>query len=474
MKLPRRRFLHLAAGVAALPVVSRTAWAQAYPSRPVKIIVPFAPAGSTDIVARLMGQWLSERLGQQFVVENRPGAGTNIGTEAVVTAPADGYTLLLAGPANVISMTLYDKLNFNFTRDIAPIASIMRFPFVMEVHPSVPAKTVPEFMAYAKATPGKLNMASAGTGSATHLTGELFKMMTGLNILHVPYRGAGPALIDMIGGQVQLMFDTVVGSIEHIRGGRLRALAVTGAARSDVLPDIPTVGDFVPGYGIAHVLYDKLNFNLIRDTAPVAGISNGPLVMEVNPTVPAQTVPEFIAYAKANPGKINFASPGNGSTIHLCGELFKMMTGVNMVHVPYRGNAPALTDLLAGQVQMMFADTPSSIEHLKAGKMRALAVTTAMRSDVLPEIPTVSEFIPGFEASNWFGVAAPKNTPLEIIDKLNKEINVALAEPKIKARLADLGAAALAGSPADFGKLISEEAEKWGKVIRAANIKPEG
>jgi tripartite-type tricarboxylate transporter receptor subunit TctC len=196
--------------------------------------------------------------------------------------------------------------------------------------------------------------------------------------------------------------------------------------------------------------------------------------MEVNPTVPAQTVPEFIAYAKANPGKINFASPGNGAVIHLCGELFKMMTGVNMVHVPYRGNAPALTDLLAGQVQVMFADTPSSIEHLRAGKLRALAVTTAMRSDVLPEIPTVSEFIPGFEASNWFGVAAPKNTPLEIIDKLNKEINVALAEPKIKARLADLGAAALAGSPADFGKLISEEAEKWGKVIRAANIKPEG
>ena len=325
MKLPRRRFLHLAAGVAALPVVSRIAWAQAYPSRPVKIIVPFAPAGSTDIVARLMGQWLSERLGQQFVVENRPGAGTNIGTEAVVTAPADGYTLLLAGPANVISMTLYDKLNFNFTRDIAPIASIMRFPFVMEVHPSVPAKTVPEFMAYAKATPGKLNMASAGTGSATHLTGELFKMMTGLNILHVPYRGAGPALIDMIGGQVQLMFDTVVGSIEHIRGGRLRALAVTGAARSDVLPDIPTVGDFVPGY----------------------------------------------------------------------------------------------------------------------------------------------------ESSGW-RVAGPKNTPPEIIDKLNKEINVALTEPRIKARIADLGGTVFAGSPSDFSKLIVEETEKWAKVIKFSGAKPEG
>ena len=324
--LGRRTFLYLAAGAAALPSISCFAWAQAYPTRPVRIIVGFPPGGPSDILARLIGQRLSERLGQPFIIENRPGATGNIGTEAVVRAPADGHTLLLVVPSN----------------------------------------------------------------------------------------------------------------------------------------------------GIAHVLYDKLNFNFIRDTAPVAGISNGPLVMEVNPTVPAQTVPEFIAYAKANPGKINFASPGNGSTIHLCGELFKMMTGVNMVHVPYRGNAPALTDLLAGQVQMMFADTPSSIEHLRAGKLRALAVTTAMRSDVLPEIPTVSEFIPGFEASNWFGVAAPKNTPLEIIDKLNKEINVALAEPKIKARLADLGAAALAGSPADFGKLISEEAEKWGKVIRTANIKPEG
>jgi tripartite-type tricarboxylate transporter receptor subunit TctC len=254
MKLPhRRQVLYLAAGAAALPTVSRFAWAQAYPARPVRIIVPFAPAGATDIVARLIGQWLSERLGQQFVVENRPGAGTNIGTEAVVTAPPDGYTLLLAGPANVISMALYDKLNFNFTRDIAPIASIMRFPFVMEVHPSVPAKTVLEFIAYANANPGKVNMASAGTGSATHLTGELFKMMTGLNILHVPYRGAGPALINLIGGQVQVMFDGVPASIDHIRGGRLRALAVTGAARSDVLPDIPTVGDFVPGYEASFV-----------------------------------------------------------------------------------------------------------------------------------------------------------------------------------------------------------------------------
>ena len=326
MKLSRRNFLHLAAGAAALPAVSRVARAQAYPSRPVRIIVPFAPAGSTDIVARLIGQWLSERLGQQFVVENRPGAGTNIGTEAVVTAPADGYTLLLAGPANVISMALYDKLNFNFTRDIAPIASIMRFPFVMEVHPSVPAKTVAEFMAYTKANPGKVNMASAGTGSATHLTGELFKMMTGLNILHVPYRGSGPALIDLIGGQVQVMFDAVPASIDHIRGGRLRALAVTGTARSDMLPDIPTVGDFVPGY----------------------------------------------------------------------------------------------------------------------------------------------------EASGWFGVAAPKNTPTEIIDKLNKQINVALTEPRIKARIADLGGTVFAGSPSDFSKLIVEETEKRAKVIKFSGAKPEG
>jgi tripartite-type tricarboxylate transporter receptor subunit TctC len=324
MKLPRRKFLHLAAGAAALPIASRIARAQAYPTRPVRIIVGLPPGGPTDILARLIGQWLSERLGQPFIIENRPGATGNIGTEAVVRAPADGHTLLLVNPANAVSVNY------------------------------------------------------------------------------------------------------------------------------------------------------KLNFNFIRDTTPVAGISHGPFVMEVNPTVPAQTVAEFIAHAKANPGKINFASPGNGGVIHLCGELFKMMAGVDMVHVPYRGNAPALTDLLAGQVQVMFADTPSSIEHIRAGKLRALAVTTAIRSDVLPEIPTVSEFVPGFEASAWFGVAAPKNTPPEIIDKLNKEINVLLAEPKIKARLNDWGAAALAGSPAEFGKLISEEAEKWGKVIRAANIKPEG
>jgi tripartite-type tricarboxylate transporter receptor subunit TctC len=324
MKLPhRRRFLHLAAGAAALPGVWRVAWAQTYPSRPVRIIVGFPPGGPSDLLARLIGQWLSDRLGQTFIIENRPGASGNIATEAVIRAPADGHTLLLV----------------------------------------------------------------------------------------------------------------------------------------------------VPGNAVTDVLYDKLNFSLIRDTAPVAGISNGPLVMEVNPTLPVHTVPEFIAYTKARPSQINFASPGIGATIHLCGELFNMMTGVKMVHVPYRGNAPALTDLIAGQVQLMFADTPSSIEHVKAGKLRALAVTTAVRSEILPEVPTVSEFLPGFEASNWFGVAAPKNTPSDIIDKLNKEINVALADPKVKAQLAGLGAAPLAGSPADFGKFIAAEAEKWGKVIRAIGIK---
>jgi tripartite-type tricarboxylate transporter receptor subunit TctC len=323
MKLPRRNFLHLVAGAAALPAMSQMAWAQAYPSRPVHIMVGFPPGGPADILARLIGQRLSARLGQPFIVENRSGAQGQIATEAVVRAPADGNTLLLV----------------------------------------------------------------------------------------------------------------------------------------------------VPGNGIANVLYDKLNFNFIRDTAPVAGISNGPLLMEVSSAIPVYTVPEFIAYTTARPGKVNFASPGNGSTIQLCGELFKIMTGVNMVHVPYRGNAPALTDLIAGQVQMMFADAPSSIEHVKAGKLRALAVTTAERSEFLPEMPTVSEFLPGFEASNWFGVAAPRNTPPEIIDKLNKEINITLAEPGIKARLADLGAAPLVGSPTDFGRFVATEAEKWSKVIRAANIK---
>jgi tripartite-type tricarboxylate transporter receptor subunit TctC len=325
MKLPRRQFLHLAAGAAALPAVSRIAWAQAYPTRPVRLIVPIAPAGAGDITARLIGQWLSERLGQQFIVENRPGGGGNIGTEAVVRAPADGYTLLLVGSFNAVSATFYDKLNFNFIRDLAPVASIIR----------------------------------------------------------------------------------------------------------------------------------------------------APMVMAVNPTVPAKTVPEFIAYAKANPGKIDFASAGIGSMSHLAGELFKAMAGVNLVHVPYRGGGPAVNDLLGGQVQVYFASTPASIGYIKAGRLRALSLTTATRSEALPDIPTVAEFLPGFEASLWYGIAAPRNTPVEVIDKLNKEINAALADPRMKARIVDLGGDVLALSPADFGKLIADETEKWGNVIRALNIKAE-
>ena len=325
MKLPRRNFLHLAAGAAALPAVSRIAWAQAYPARPVHLIVPIAPGGATDIVARLMGQWLSERLGQPFVVENRTGAATNLGTEAVVRAPADGYTLLLCSTVNATNATLYDKLNFNFIRDIAPVAGVLRGPHVLVVNPSVPAKTVPEFIAYAKANPLKLNMASAGTGNGTHLAGELFKVMAGVEMVHVPYRSGGPALTDLLGGQMQVMFPTTVASIEYIRAGRLRALAVTAATRSDVLPDTPTVAESVSGY----------------------------------------------------------------------------------------------------------------------------------------------------EASYWFGVCAPKATPAEIVEKLNKETNAGLADRKIKARLADLGGDVLALSPADFEKLIADDTAKWAKVIRGANIKPE-
>src|SRR6516165_3340596 len=248
MKLPRRNFLRLAAGAAALPAVSRFAWAQAYPSRPVRLIAPVAPAGATDILARLMGQWLSERLGQQFIIDNRPGAGNNIGTEAVVRAPADGYTLLLAATPNAVNVTLYDKLSFNFLRDIAPVASIIRVPYVMAVNPMVPAKTIPEFILYANANSGKISMASVGIGSGTHIAGELFKMMAGVNIVHVPYRGGGPAMTDLLSGQVQVMFPTTVSSIEYIRAGRLRALAVTTATRPDALPDVPTVDEFVPGY----------------------------------------------------------------------------------------------------------------------------------------------------------------------------------------------------------------------------------
>ena len=321
----RRQFLHLAAGAGAVPAVSRNAWAQAYPARPVRIIVGYPSGGSNDILARLMAQWLSERMGQQFVIENRPGAGSNIATEAVVKADPDGYTLLMVSAANMSNAALYDKLSYNFIRDIAPVAGVMRVP----------------------------------------------------------------------------------------------------------------------------------------------------LVMEVNPSIPAKTVPEFIAYAKANPGKINFASGGIGTSIHLSGELFKMMTGIEMQHVPYRGNGPALTDLLGGQVQIMFDTMPAAIGYVRAGQLRALAVTMAMRSEALPDIPTVGEYVPGYEASSLYGVAAPSNTPAEIVDRLNREINAALADPAMKTRLADLGGIVIAGSPADFGKLIAVETDKWAKVIRTGNIKPQ-
>ena len=324
MKLPRRRFLYVAAGVAALPAVSRVAWAQTYPSRPVRIVVGFPPGGPTDIVARLIGQYLSERLGQQFVIENRPGAGGNIGTETVVRAQPDGYTLLLVNTANAISATLYNNLNFTFLRDIAPIAGIVRVPNVMEVNPSVPARTIPEFIAYAKANPGKISMAGV-----------------------------------------------------------------------------------------------------------------------------------------------------NGTTLQLAGELFKMMAGVDMVHVPYKGAGPALTDLLGGHVQVLFDNLTSSIAYIRAGKLRALGVTTMTRAKALPETPTVGEFVPGYEASAWQGIGAPKNTPPEIINKLGIEINAALVEPTFRARLSDLGGEALEGSPTDFGKLLANETGKWAKVVKYSGAKPD-
>ena len=323
MRLPRRQFLHLAAGTAVLPAISRVARADAYPTRPVRIIVGFAAGGTTDILARVIGQWLSERLRQQFIVENRPGASMNIATEAVVRAAPDGYTLLFVGPPVATNATLFEKLSFDF----------------------------------------------------------------------------------------------------------------------------------------------------IQDTAPVAGLIRVPGVLEVNPSFPAQTVPEFITYAKENPGKINFASAGSGSPQHLSGELFKLMAGVNMTHIAYRGNAPAITDLLGGQVQVMFDTMPASISYIRAGRLRPLAVTTATRWDGLPDIPTVGDFIAGYEASGWYGLAVPKNTPPDVIDVLNKEVNAALGDPKMKAGLSDMGGTVIAGSPSDFGKLVVDETERWGKVIRAANIK---
>jgi tripartite-type tricarboxylate transporter receptor subunit TctC len=323
MKLPRRTFLRMAAAATIAPTLPSAAWAQTYPARPVRLIVPFAPGGGSDIFARLIGQWLSERLGQPFIIDNRPGAGSNIGTEAVVNAHPDGYTLLLVNAANAINATLYDRLNFDFARDIVPVAGLIRVPNVVVVNPSVPAKTISE----------------------------------------------------------------------------------------------------------------------------------------------------LIAYTKANPDKINMGSAGTGSTPHVAGELFKMMTGARMAHVPYRGVAPALTDLLGGQIQVIFATMPSSIAYIRAGTLRALAVTSTMRSQELPDVPVVSEFVPGYEASNWYGVAVPKITSVEIVMKLNQEINAALADPKMKARLSDLGGMVLPGSPSDFERLIADETEKWAQVVRFSGAK---
>ncbi|SIO57639.1 Tripartite-type tricarboxylate transporter, receptor component TctC [Bradyrhizobium erythrophlei] len=325
MQLHRRRFLELAAAIAAAPAFPRVAAADDYPARPVRIVAGFAAGGGVDITARLIGQWLTEHLGQSFVTENRAGAGGNIGTEAVVTAAPDGYTLLLATVPNAVNASLYEKLNFNFIRDIAPVAGIIRVP----------------------------------------------------------------------------------------------------------------------------------------------------MVILLNPSVPASTVPEFIHYAKANPGKVNMASAGNGSAPHMAGELFKMMAGVDLVHVPYRGQGPALTDLLGGEVQVLFATAPGTTDYIRTGKLRALAVTSAARAEVLPELPPVGDFVPGYETSQWYGMCAPKKTPQDIVDRLNKEINTAIAEPAMKARLAALGGEPLPGSPAEFGKLIAEETEKWARVVRAAGIKPE-
>jgi tripartite-type tricarboxylate transporter receptor subunit TctC len=321
MRLPRRRFLQLAAAATAFPSVSRVARAQSFPTKPVRVIVGFAPGGGNDIAARLISHWLSLRLGQQFIVENRPGAGSNIATEAVVRAPPDGYTLLLVAVSNAANATLYDKLNFNFIRDIAPVAGVLR--------------------------------------------------------------------------------------------------------------------------------------------------------VEVHPSVPVQTLPEFMAYAKANPGKVNMGSGGSGGPVHMTGELFNMMAGLKMQHVPYRGEAPALNDLIGGQVQVVFGSVPASIEYVRAGRLRALAVTTSTRSELLPDVPTVAESVPGYESSTWYGIGAPKDTPAEIIDRLNVEINAALGDPTLKTRVADLGGTVIGGSPTDFSELIASDTEKWGKVVRFAGIKPE-
>lgn len=323
MKLSRRHFLRSAAAASALASSSRLARAQAYPARQVRLVIGYTPGGSADLTGRLIGQWLSEKLGQSFVIENRPGGGTNIATEAVLRAAPDGYTLLLVAPANAINATLYEKLNFDFVKEVEPIAALIRFPNVVVVHPSLPVKSIPE----------------------------------------------------------------------------------------------------------------------------------------------------LIAYAKANPGKLNMASSGNGSTIQMSGELFKMLTGVNMVHVPYRGGAPALTDLLAGQVHVMFDNLPTCAEHVKSGKLRGLAVTSTTRSDVLPDLPPLADFLPGYEASAWYGIGAPKGTPAEVVERLNKAVNEILADPKVKAKFAEYGAMLIPGSAADFGKLLADETEKWGKVVKFSGAK---
>jgi tripartite-type tricarboxylate transporter receptor subunit TctC len=325
MTLSRRRVLRLAGAAVALPAVSRIANAQAYPTKPIRLVIGYTPGGSADMTARLMGQWLSERLGQTVVIENRPGAGTNLATETVVRAPADGYTVLLVAPANAINATLFDKLNHNFMRDIMPVAGINRFSNVMEVHPSVPAKTVPE----------------------------------------------------------------------------------------------------------------------------------------------------FIAYAKANPGKLSMASSGAGSTIHLSGELFKMLTGIQITHVPYRGSAPALTDMISGQVHVMFDNIPTSLPHTRAGKLRPLAVTSTARSELMPEVPVLADYLPGYEASAWYGLGVPRGTPAEAINKLNATVNAILADPAVKKRFAEVGATLISTSPADFGKYVADETEKWGKVVKFSGAKPD-
>src|SRR3954454_2764226 len=323
MNFPRRQLLKLAAGASVLPAFTQLVKAENYPTRPIRLVIGYTPGGSADLTARLMGQWLSERLGQSFVVENRPGGGTNIATEAVVRAPPDGYTFLLAAPANAINASLYDKLNFNFLRDTEPVAGIIRFPNVVVVNPSVPVKTIPE----------------------------------------------------------------------------------------------------------------------------------------------------LIAYAKANPGKLNMASSGNGSTIHMSGELFKMLTGTDMIHVPYRGGALALTDMIGGQVQVMFDNIPTAMEFVRSGKLRGLAVTGAQRSETLPDLPTVADFLPGYEATSWYGLGAPKGTPANVAEKLNREVNTILADPRLKARFVELGATVLTGTAADFGKLLADETEKWGKVVKFSGAK---